>query len=214
MNYLFFDIECARCAKGGVGYICEFGYILCNEEFEEIEQNHFMINPKESFDKWALKNVLHYTQEEYEKCPTLPEHYVQIEEVLMREDQRVIGKNAKADFGYLASEAKRYQLPTINCDYFDIDIPFKILRNESNSTELKKMLEKLGIAPLEDAHNALIDAKMTMLVCKELCRQYKKTIEELLAVRDKASQNKKDQPKRAYVSIGEQLRAKGIESLE
>lgn len=47
MNYLFFDIECANCFEGKAK-ICEFGYVLINEQFEIIKKELFLINPKES----------------------------------------------------------------------------------------------------------------------------------------------------------------------
>ena len=42
MKYLFFDIECANCFEGK-GKICEFGYVLTDEAFNEIESKEIII---------------------------------------------------------------------------------------------------------------------------------------------------------------------------
>ena len=48
MQYLFFDIECANC-DGGNGKICSFGYVLTDENFNEIEKEDIIIDPKAPF---------------------------------------------------------------------------------------------------------------------------------------------------------------------
>ena len=53
MRYVFFDIECA---DGGKGSICSFGYVICDEEFREIESDDIIINPDSAY---KLRNVLH-----------------------------------------------------------------------------------------------------------------------------------------------------------
>ena len=59
MNYLFFDIECATC-RGGKGKICEFGYLLTDDNFNEIKREEILINPNSPFDWYTLKNLLHF----------------------------------------------------------------------------------------------------------------------------------------------------------
>ncbi len=211
MNYLYFDIECARCDKGGVGFICEFGYILCDEKFEEIEQNHFMINPDTSFDEWALKNILQYPKEEYAKHPLFLNFYEKIKNLLMNENQIVVGHSTSADLKYIASECKRYNLPKIYCKGFDIREPFKVLQSKQNFTKLEKMVEELKINGLESLHNARVDAIATMLVCKTLCKNYNKTISELLSIKAPKSENRNYKETTCGSTLGEQLRAKGYD---
>ena len=50
MNYLFFDIECAKCGKNGSGTICEFGYVITDMQFNVTEQQVVTINPDMPFD--------------------------------------------------------------------------------------------------------------------------------------------------------------------
>ena len=59
MRYLFFDIECANC-HGGTGKICEFGYVITDESFNETKRNLFIINPRSEFDWYVAKKMLAY----------------------------------------------------------------------------------------------------------------------------------------------------------
>ena len=79
MNYLFFDIECATC-RGGKGKICEFGYLLTDDNFNEIKREEILINPNSPFDWYTLKNLLHFTKNEYKSAPTYDSVYEKITE--------------------------------------------------------------------------------------------------------------------------------------
>ena len=67
MKYCFFDIECANCFKdnNGVsrGKICEFGYLITDENFNKIESAEYIINPKAPFDEYVLNNIFEYREE-------------------------------------------------------------------------------------------------------------------------------------------------------
>ena len=69
MKYCFFDIECANCFKdnNGVsrGKICEFGYLITDENFNKIESAEYIINPKAPFDEYVLNNMLAYPKQVY-----------------------------------------------------------------------------------------------------------------------------------------------------
>ena len=43
MEYLFFDIECANSFDGG-GKICEFGYVITDEQFQIKEKKMYLID--------------------------------------------------------------------------------------------------------------------------------------------------------------------------
>lgn len=44
MKYLFFDIECSNCFNG-VGKMCEFGYVLTDENFKIIKMDDIPMSP-------------------------------------------------------------------------------------------------------------------------------------------------------------------------
>ncbi len=184
MNYLFFDIECAKCAKNGVGYICEFGYFVVNDNFEKIDQGHFLINPKCQFGWYELKKILRYSKEEYLKQPTFDKYYDTIQEILTRKGQVVVGHSTKGDYTYLASQCIRYKKDVIDFKYYDIRKPFMTLQKEETFTSLKGMITKLNVQKQEAFHAADSDAFYTMLVCKELCQKYNLTLPELLSLDD------------------------------
>ena len=181
MNYLFFDVECAKCDKQGVGYICEFGYVLSDENFNILEENHFIINPNHAFDWYAIKNILHYSKDKYMSAPLFPEFYDTIKSVLSREEQYIIGHTTEADCKYIRSECQRYDLPLINCRYYDIRAPFKILQNEEQFSKLEKMAIKLQLKSEKRFHDALFDSHMTMKVCQCLCSIHGLSMRELLS---------------------------------
>ena len=72
-------------------------------------------------------------------APLFPEFYDTIKSVLSREEQYIIGHTTEADCKYMRSECQRYDLPLINCRYYDIRAPFKILQNEEQFSKLEKM---------------------------------------------------------------------------
>ena len=44
MKYLFFDLEFAS-SKGDREHICEFGFVVTNEQFDILDRGNFIINP-------------------------------------------------------------------------------------------------------------------------------------------------------------------------
>ncbi len=212
MNYLFFDIECGRCEKKGKGFICEFGFVVCDEEFNLLKKEHIMINPDCEFDKFALENILQYTKEEYESHPLFPRFYKKIKRVLVEEEPCVVGHTTSLDFGYIKSECERYNLLIIERDYFDIRIPFKVLQKQPHYSSLENMMQILGLETSGKMHNALTDAFATYLVCKELSKIHSLTLKELFMVREPVVKKKiKDKNRHSGSSIGERLKGQGID---
>lgn len=210
MDYLFFDVECAKCIKGGAGFICEFGYVITNSRFEILEQNHFMINPDHEFDKYALKKVLRYSKEEYEASPLFPEFYPKIAALLDSSKYFIVGHSTSADKKYILSECKRYGLPELNYKYFDVKYPFMHFQEKKQPSKLEKMLLELELEKPGDMHDARYDALSTMLVCKELCRRHSKTMTELFRTRKDGSTKAYSQGKNTS-TLGDLLKAKGVD---
>ncbi len=49
------------------GKICEFGYLITDENFNKIESAEYIINPKAPFDEYVLNNMLAYPK----KCDNI-----------------------------------------------------------------------------------------------------------------------------------------------
>ncbi len=182
MNYLFFDVECAKCTKNGEASICEFGYVVVTESFGVIKKDHFLINPDSGYDWYALKNILHYTKKEYNSQPKFDFFYDRIREALTLPDTAIVGHTTGLDYKYIASECKRYNKPLIPYNYYDVSECYQILEDEHQYFGLEKMVEKLGITLSGHLHTAIDDAIATMLSARELCLRHDKTMEELLSI--------------------------------
>lgn len=179
MNYLFFDIECATC-RGGKGKICEFGYLLTDDNFNEIKREEILINPNSPFDWYTLKNLLHFTKNEYKSAPTYDSVYEKISKVLLEKDQFVFGHATKNDMKFLKDESDRYNLPYVDFWYSDIGIIFKNIFNLDEVRSLDKMCDDLEISQPEILHTAEADAYTTMRILKEMCKREKVNPDEFL----------------------------------
>ena len=210
MNYLFFDIECAKCGKNGSGTICEFGYVLTDERFEIVEKDHVMINPDSEFDEYNLSHILKYSKEEYEACPKFPEFYPRIAALLTSPDNKVIGHSTSFDYHFVSSECERYGLPAIDFEYYDIRPPYEVLLHYPQAVSLGKMMDELKLKAPGKLHDATVDAWATMLVCRELCTRYYKTVDTLFMLKPK-KRPKSTKSTKGSTALGDQLKAKGID---
>ena len=130
MNYLFFDIECANCFLGK-GKICSFGYVICDEHFNVLEQKDILINPKAKFHLGKPNSdegiTLAYPKETFLKEPTFNVLYPKIKELLTRKDQIVFGHALTNDLNFLQAEFERYNLETFYIKAFDTQILYRQL---------------------------------------------------------------------------------------
>lgn len=217
MDYFFFDMECAMCEKGGVGYPCEFGYVRTDADFAVLETGEILIHPEHAFDAYALHKMLSYTQAQYEAEQPFPAHAERIRTLLTAEGQVVIGHTTKTDAHYLASACRRYGLAKIEFAFADIRTPFAALEAVRFSG-LPKMVEYFGIDVGGKLHNAQVDAMATMRVAKALCEKHNLSIEELLAIKPVPRKKNVDAPPERYTcgeirkgTIGDALAAAGID---
>ena len=72
MDYLFFDIESAH-GNFSKGVMCSFGYVLCNDNFDIIQEDDILINPElEKWDWYVVKNILPYSKNVYNSMSNFP----------------------------------------------------------------------------------------------------------------------------------------------
>lgn len=178
MKYLFFDIECATC-KGG-GKICEFGYILVDRTFKKIKSELFIINPKSTFDHYVIKEMLALPKESYLSAKDYTHYYSKIKKLVTSEDVTVIGHTVESDAKYLADESKRFNLPFINFNFYDVKEMYMEHFELKESVNLEKMGVTLGCESVDHLHQADQDAILTMRCAKALAKKENLTIEELL----------------------------------
>ena len=108
MTYLFFDIECANCFDG-IGKICSFGYVLCDENFSVIETDDLLMNPAAPFDWYLFKKdskcKLAYSREDYINNPKFPEHYKKIKSLLEESNRIVLSDRERAIIAEMDKES-------------------------------------------------------------------------------------------------------------
>ncbi len=182
MKLVFFDIECA-CVHKTYAKICAFGYVVCDEQFNILEKEDILINPKGKFeltDRKGEKGInLPYDYEEFKNHPSFPKVYNRIKNLLEDKDACVFGHAVLNDVKYLNLETKRFKLPSFNFRFADSQILFMALINDfSRQFGLEFISNKLGVE--FTPHRAADDAYATMRIVEAMCKAKECNYRELL----------------------------------
>ena len=179
MRYLIFDIECCD-GK----HICEFGYVIANENFEIQEKQVFLINPEYPFnlkDRPGQDDLeLYFPEEEYYSSPIFPCRYAAIKELIEYEDQIVIGHSISNDIGFLRTACKKYKLAPIDFSFLDSQRVYSEFFNSKKRVSLANAEVTLELSKPEYLHKSDDDAKLTMELVQSVCRQLEVTLPELM----------------------------------
>ena len=180
MNYLFFDVECAN-SFDGVGKICEFGYVLTDENLNVIKQGIHLINPDAKFDWYVKYKIISYAIKEYEKAPKYPQIYrMHIQELVELPDTLYVGHGVRDDIKYLNDEANRYNLPKFERQCIDSSQIHRRFYNLPQTKGLKAIVKELEIGDHKKLHNSEYDAKMTLEYVKRMCEESGLSFEQLI----------------------------------
>ena len=180
MNYLFFDVECAN-SFDGVGKICEFGYVLTDENLNVIKQGIHLINPDAEFDWYVKYKIISYAIKEYEKAPKYPQIYrMHIQELVELPDTLYVGHGVRDDIKYLNDEANRYNLPRFERQCIDSSQIHRRFYNLPQTKGLKSIVKELEIGDHKKLHNSEYDAKMTLEYVKRMCEESGLSFEQLI----------------------------------
>jgi DNA polymerase III alpha subunit (gram-positive type) len=180
LNYLFFDVECAN-SFDGVGKICEFGYVLTDENLNIIKQGIHLINPDAEFDWYVKYKIISYAIKEYEKAPKYPQIYrMHIQELVELPDTLYVGHGVRDDIKYLNDEANRYNLPRFERQCIDSSQIHRRFYNLPQTKGLKAIVKELEIGDHKKLHNSEYDAKMTLEYVKRMCEESGLSFEQLI----------------------------------
>ena len=173
MKYVFFDIECA-CVYKNVAKMCAFGYVVTDENFNLLEREDVLMNPRGKFHLTGRKGgeglVLPYEYEDFKKYPVFPAVYQRIKELLEDKDVIVCGHATINDVNYLNLETRRYNLPSFRFSFYDTQFFYMNVEKEyTRQYGLQSMAEELGVE--FTPHRAVDDAYATMRVCEVLCKR-------------------------------------------
>ena len=183
MRYVFFDTELVdgRCK------ICEFGYVICDEDFEIIKKKNILINPKGKIKLTNRKGqkdlCLSYTDEEYKKHEQFYWYYAKIKELLTKKDTVVLGYSVDNDVRYLFRDCERYKLPLFDFKVYDIQkILYEFEHNEKKQIGLEKAKQLLKVK--EDTeiinHKADDDSLSTLEIIKKMSEELNLSLAEVL----------------------------------
>ncbi len=182
MKYLFFDIECSDGA-----HICEFGYVLCDENFCIEEKKCLCMNPDAPFclRRPGDKNdeiKLFFTEDEYRRQPLFTRFYEEIKSLITAPETKVLGYALHNDAGFIKNACERYDLMPIDFVFYDVQKMFseKFCEGEKNPYSLEKALDKVGVDRL-NLHKSDDDAEMTMKLLQKMCISLGTDIEETIS---------------------------------
>lgn len=180
-SYLFFDCECANCFDGE-GKICSLGYVLTDDEFNIIEKQDVVMNPKCEFDWYILspknKCQLAYSKDYFRIQPDFASYYKDIKKLFTTGNRKIFGFAVDGDVSFVNTACERAGVDYIQFSAMDLR---PILEKEyKQQMKLKEWCEyfKIDIGEIK-AHKSVDDAEMTMLCCKELCKKLECSGDEL-----------------------------------
>jgi DNA polymerase III epsilon subunit-like protein len=174
--------------------ICAFGYCLTDEQFNIIEKEDLLINPKGKFHLTDRKGktglVLPYDYQDFKNYPDFPQVFPRIRKILEGKNKLVFGHATNNDIKYLNLETKRFSLPPFEFAFYDTQLLYmsmigafeKQLGLESVAQALnvdftpERAEETADFAP----HRAVDDAYVTMRIAQEMCKKEGLFLGELL----------------------------------
>lgn len=183
MKYLFFDLEYAT-SKGGNIKICEFGYVVTDENFRILDRDNLIINPNIMHEEWdwrVVRKILTRRVLEYEDSPKFDEYYDDIVKLIKSADY-VFGHSLNGDARALNCDCQRYGLPSIDFKFYDIKEFYKQYNSSKNDTSVVNILNDLEIEGEEGEHDAEVDAVNTMYEFKAMLQRLEMTAQELIDI--------------------------------
>lgn len=170
-SYLFFDCECANCFDGE-GKICSLGYVLTDDEFNIIEKQDVVMNPKCEFDWYILspknKCQLAYSKDYFRAQPDFAAYYKDIKKLFTTGNRKIFGFAVDGDVSFVNTACERAGVDYIQFAAMDLrPVLEKEYKQQMKLFEWCQFL-KIDVAEIK-AHKSVDDAEMTMLCCKALC---------------------------------------------
>ncbi len=179
MNYLFFDVESGD-SESGLGGLCSFGYVLCDNNLVIKESDDIIINPElKVWDWWALKKILPLTREEYGKASSFPYIYKRIKKLFETKDIIVVNHGIENDIRILRQTCKRYNLDFIDFSYYDSSFLYKIIMNREKIDGLDTVSKEVCDIEERTKHSSQDDAYRVYSIIKKLCENERMSADEL-----------------------------------
>lgn len=190
MKYLFFDVECSNCFDG-IGKVCEFGYVLCDENLNVIKSDDLPMSPgKGSGNRFYLKGRNHekdielaYEDEYYYEQPEFPHFFKQIKKLMEDPDTICFAYSMDNDIAHLYNACARYKLEPLNYECYDVQQLVAAYLEKKGQMSLhnacKEIVGPNSVVKLHE-HLSRDDAMMEKLIFEAICVLTKKKANELL----------------------------------
>ena len=179
MKYLFFDIECSNCFNG-VGKMCEFGYVLTDENFNIIKRGDIPMSPGKGRDcKFYLKGRKHekdlelaYEYDYYFSQPEFPFFYNQIKSLMEDPGTICFAYSMDNDIPHLHHACTRYKLQPFNYECYDVQKLVAVYLEKKGQMSLKNACLRIvgpnSTVKLQE-HLSRDDAEMERLIFEAIC---------------------------------------------
>lgn len=181
MRYLCFDIECCDGQ-----HICEFGYVLIDENFNVLERDCITINPEHKFKLTGREHesdiTLAFPEEIYFNSPTFDYYYERIKNLLTLKDCQIIGFSLKNDAGFLATAYEIYNKEPIPFTYIDFQKLYQGYVKSKNRVSVESVVKELEITDVQ-LHKSDDDSwavvRALQVISKKECLSLPETISML-----------------------------------
>ena len=204
MKFLFFDIECSNCFAGKYK-MCEFGYVLTDENFKVLRKDAIPMSPgrrnhANRFDLTIYKRdpsfQWAYDFDTYFESPEFPEYYEKIRGLFMDEDTMVFGYSVDNDIRYLNYAIERYGLEKLIYDAYDVQAMMKYYSTKRESfvglqDAFKRLCSVSEFIRLQE-HLSRDDAFMSMRVFQRMCENLGLTPLEMIKACDGCKYNSQE----------------------
>lgn len=179
MKYLFFDVECSNC-HNGIGKLCEFGYVLTDENFKILAKDDIPMSPGRGhwsrFDLVGRKDerdlILAYDYDYYYAQPEFPAFYERIKKLMCDKDTICFAYSMGNDLRHVHNTCERYKKEPLNYECYDVQmLVSKHLEQKGQmnlETACRTLVGPSSLIGLEE-HLSRDDAKMEMMVFEATC---------------------------------------------
>lgn len=174
MDYLFFD---TKRLPPFMGNICEFGYVITDENYILIKKENILIKPfigsecfKNGDDIYAN---LTYSEEEYENAETFAQCADKINDLLFRKDTIILGRDLKRIIPTLDIASRVGKIWNLLFTAYDIETILKtFIKNNKKKCSTNELIKELSY----DCSKGLTDDRTSDYM--ELCSIAFKKIKE------------------------------------
>lgn len=179
MKFLFFDTECSNCFDG-IGKVCEFGYILTDDNFRVKIKYEIPMSPgRGSNNKFHLRAYgkhkpisLAFDESYYYTQPEFDYYYGEIKKLMEDKDTICFAWSSDNDIQHLYNSCMRYSKEPIHYICYDAQKIFGKYIETSKQKSLKEScLHLVGATNMMDIqeHLSSDDSKMAMLILEKIC---------------------------------------------